>query len=70
MFILDAVSKPGRIVYFGRISGICLEGPRRTKRRSLSGLPMFRHICYIAAAAAAAADDNNTVINLTYANIT
>jgi len=74
MFILDAVSKSGCVVYCGRMRGICLEEPRRTKRRSLSGLPMFRHICYT--------DDhdndddnnnnnnNNNVINLTYANVT
>jgi len=71
MFILDAVSKSGCVVYCGRMRGICLEEPRRTKRRSLSGLPVFRHICYT--------DDhdndnnnnnNNNVINLTYANVT
>ena len=44
MFILNAVSKSAFRVYFDRISGICLEGLRRTKK-SVSGLPMFRHIC-------------------------
>jgi hypothetical protein len=63
MFILDAESKPGFMVYFDRIRGICLEGLRRTKR-SVSGLPMFRHVFYI--------NNNiiNNVINLTYAKIT